>query len=132
VLRLDTIPGTVPNPARFPTGCKFHTRCHRTRALAERASAEQTVEITSAGERFRVLKRCNVEEPDLREVQPQHWAACHQIEGYDASPVTEPTLTHHRAIVPRVTDSVAIVSGNGQPLAATGTPHVQKQQEVVS
>src|SRR5256885_4144727 len=22
--RLDTIPGTVPNPARFPTGCKFH------------------------------------------------------------------------------------------------------------
>src|SRR5215212_7822854 len=27
--RLDTIPGTVPNPARFPTGCKFHTRCPR-------------------------------------------------------------------------------------------------------
>src|SRR5437016_4772422 len=23
VQRLDTIPGTVPNPARFPTGCKF-------------------------------------------------------------------------------------------------------------
>src|SRR5215217_1478747 len=32
--RLDTIPGTVPNPARFPSGCKFHTRCHRTRMLA--------------------------------------------------------------------------------------------------
>src|SRR5947207_896313 len=28
--RLDTIPGTVPNPARFPSGCKFHPRCHRT------------------------------------------------------------------------------------------------------
>ena len=32
--RLDTIPGTVPNPARFPTGCKFHPRCPRTRASA--------------------------------------------------------------------------------------------------
>ena len=31
--RLDTIPGNVPNPARFPSGCKFHTRCPRTRAL---------------------------------------------------------------------------------------------------
>src|SRR6266487_2226675 len=32
--RLDTIPGTVPNPARFPTGCKFHPRCTRTRQAA--------------------------------------------------------------------------------------------------
>src|SRR5688500_7746257 len=32
--RLATIPGTVPNPQRFPTGCKFHPRCHRTRELA--------------------------------------------------------------------------------------------------
>ena len=32
--RLETISGNVPNPAKFPTGCKFHTRCHRTRALA--------------------------------------------------------------------------------------------------
>jgi peptide/nickel transport system ATP-binding protein len=29
--RLDTIPGTVPNPAKFPPGCKFHPRCHRPR-----------------------------------------------------------------------------------------------------
>src|SRR4051794_11781925 len=34
VERLETIPGAVPNPARFPTGCKFHTRCPRTRAAA--------------------------------------------------------------------------------------------------
>jgi oligopeptide/dipeptide ABC transporter ATP-binding protein len=25
--RLRVIPGTVPNPARFPTGCRFHPRC---------------------------------------------------------------------------------------------------------
>jgi oligopeptide/dipeptide ABC transporter ATP-binding protein len=126
--RLDTIPGTVPNPARFPSGCKFHTRCHRTRALAERADPSQTVEITSAGERFRVLRRCNVEEPDLREVQPKHWAACHQIEGYDSAPVTEPTLTHHRTVVPHVTDLSTMTGGNGQPIGAG----IRKPQEVVS
>jgi len=127
--RLDTIPGTVPNPARFPTGCKFHTRCHRTRALAERADPSQTVEVTSAGERFKVLKRCNVEEPDLREVQPKHWAACHQIDGYDAAPVTEPTLAHHRTIVPRVvTGAAGIIGGNGQPLSGAAMP----KQEVAS
>src|SRR5207237_2319527 len=32
--RLATIPGTVPNPARFPSGCKFHPRCPRSRMLA--------------------------------------------------------------------------------------------------
>jgi oligopeptide/dipeptide ABC transporter ATP-binding protein len=25
--RLRVIPGTVPNPARFPEGCRFHPRC---------------------------------------------------------------------------------------------------------
>ncbi|MBI5169331.1 MAG: ABC transporter ATP-binding protein [Candidatus Eisenbacteria bacterium] len=25
--RLRVIPGTVPNPARFPSGCRFHPRC---------------------------------------------------------------------------------------------------------
>src|SRR5262245_52599346 len=55
VTRLDTIPGTVPNPARFPSGCKFHTRCHRTRKLAQTTDDSQTVEVTSAGEKFRVL-----------------------------------------------------------------------------
>src|SRR6476660_4978394 len=47
VERLETIPGTVPNPARFPTGCKFHPRCPRTRKLAETAPPEQTVFIRS-------------------------------------------------------------------------------------
>src|SRR3954454_408086 len=32
--RLVSIPGAVPNPARFPTVCKFHTRCPRTRVAA--------------------------------------------------------------------------------------------------
>src|SRR3954453_22681491 len=81
--RLDTIPGTVPNPARFPSGCKFHPRCHRTRELAKTAPAEDTVEIPAAGGRFAVLRRCQQDEPLTREVRPQRWAACHQVPGYD-------------------------------------------------
>jgi len=54
---LKVIPGHVPNPLHFPSGCKFHPRC----PLAE--------------------ERCRMEEPLLREVQPGHWAACHLIEG---------------------------------------------------
>jgi oligopeptide/dipeptide ABC transporter ATP-binding protein len=109
--RLQTIPGTVPNPARFPTGCKFHTRCHRTRQLAQAhgppsvgfgSSIDPTVEITSAGERFRVLSRCAMEEPDPREISRNHWAACHQIVEYDRSPLTDPMLQHHRTVVPKV------------------------------
>src|SRR5215207_7932248 len=42
--RLETIPGTVPNPARFPTGCKFHPRCPRTRAAAEAAGPQDVIE----------------------------------------------------------------------------------------
>src|SRR5213076_3411433 len=49
VQRLATIPGTVPNPARFPTGCKFHPRCHRSQQLAANAP-EQTMEISTAGQ----------------------------------------------------------------------------------
>src|SRR6185436_17639561 len=41
--RLETIPGTVPNPSRFPPGCKFHPRCPRTRQLAETAQPHETV-----------------------------------------------------------------------------------------
>src|SRR4051794_1047490 len=62
--RLDTIPGTVPNPARFPTGCKFHPRCPRTRAAAESAGPQEVIEIASAGERFKVLRKCATDEPE--------------------------------------------------------------------
>ena len=47
---LEGDPPSVINP---PSGCRFHTRCHK---------------------RF---ERCDKELPTLREVAPQHWAACH-------------------------------------------------------
>jgi len=55
--RLKVIPGSVPNPLRFPTGCKFHPRCE----LAE-----------SSGK----MAQCQAKEPALREVTPGHWVAC--------------------------------------------------------
>jgi oligopeptide transport system ATP-binding protein len=47
---LEGDPPSVINP---PSGCRFHTRCHK---------------------RF---ERCDKEVPALREVSPQHWVACH-------------------------------------------------------
>jgi oligopeptide/dipeptide ABC transporter ATP-binding protein len=106
VERLDTISGTVPNPARFPSGCKFHPRCHRTRELATKAHGSavgpETVKITASGETFDILKRCQCEEPETREIAQQHWAACHQILEYDSSRVTLPQLSYKRPALQEV------------------------------
>jgi peptide/nickel transport system ATP-binding protein len=48
--------GEVPDPADPPSGCPFHTRCPHARA------------------------RCTTDEPELREVEPGRWAACHLAE----------------------------------------------------
>jgi peptide/nickel transport system ATP-binding protein/oligopeptide transport system ATP-binding protein len=45
--------GDVPSPINPPAGCHFHTRCPY------------------------VMRRCRNDEPVLREVLPNHWAACH-------------------------------------------------------
>ena len=99
-MRLETIAGTVPNPARFPSGCKFHPRCPRTRQLAETAQPHETVFIRSGDENVRVLRRCQQEEPTLREVLPSHGAACHQLPQYDQSPPMIPRSNHRREVVP--------------------------------
>ncbi len=51
--KLNTIPGMVPSPLRFPGGCKFHPRC----------PYKQDV--------------CATDEPELREIRPGHLARCH-------------------------------------------------------
>jgi oligopeptide/dipeptide ABC transporter ATP-binding protein len=59
--RLATIPGVVPDPAHFPSGCKFHPRC-------------------PLGHDDR---RCQTVEPPLLEVKPGHWVACWKTVGYE-------------------------------------------------
>jgi len=70
--------GEVPSPANPPSGCPFHPRCPLTRLKAAEADAKETVEITSAGERFHVLRRCHDEPQALAQKQgePGHVAAC--------------------------------------------------------
>lgn len=46
------LPGDVPSPINPPPGCRFHTRC----LYAE--------------------KICREQEPELREIRKDHWAAC--------------------------------------------------------
>jgi oligopeptide/dipeptide ABC transporter ATP-binding protein len=77
VTRLETIEGTVPNPAAFPSGCKFHPRCPRMQADP----------------------KCRDVDPALKEVASRHWAACHHVDGFDRAPVTEPQLAVKRADV---------------------------------
>jgi len=51
--------GDLPSPANPPSGCNFHTRCPIAR-----------------------LDHCSTEEPELRELRPEHWVACHYSEDF--------------------------------------------------
>ncbi|MDX1436961.1 MAG: ABC transporter ATP-binding protein, partial [Anaerolineales bacterium] len=48
--------GDLPSPAAPPSGCRFHTRCP----------------IVEMG-------LCDVDEPELRQVEPGRWVACHLV-----------------------------------------------------
>ena len=50
------LPGEVANPANPPTGCYFHPRCRYAKHI------------------------CSQEEPQLRELTPDHWVSCHFAE----------------------------------------------------
>lgn len=47
--------GDVPNPANPPKGCKFHTRCPLATDI------------------------CRTEVPEFREIEPEHYVACHLV-----------------------------------------------------
>ncbi|MBN1457556.1 MAG: ABC transporter ATP-binding protein [Sedimentisphaerales bacterium] len=58
--RLEVISGSVPDPLKFPTGCKFHPRC--------------PLGVNDP--------RCKTVEPELREVTPSRCSACWFTPGY--------------------------------------------------
>jgi oligopeptide/dipeptide ABC transporter ATP-binding protein len=76
--RRIVLKGEVPSPANPPSGCPFHPRCPLTREMAAQANAADTIEIESAGERFRVLRKCAAEMPPLEQKQGEagHVGAC--------------------------------------------------------
>jgi oligopeptide/dipeptide ABC transporter ATP-binding protein len=82
--RLETIAGSVPSPARFPSGCKFHPRCPRMQGDPV----------------------CATVEPLAKEVQPKHWAACHHVPEYPTAPLTLPRLPGKRTVVTQAVQEV--------------------------
>ncbi|CAN5687176.1 dipeptide ABC transporter ATP-binding protein [soil metagenome] len=74
--------GEVPSPSNPPTGCPFHPRCQLARQLAAQAPQNETVQVTSGDETFRVMRRCAGEIPPLepKKGEPGHVAACHFAE----------------------------------------------------
>ena len=56
--QMERIPleGEIPNPANPPTGCYFHTRCRY------------------------CTQRCKETAPEYRELEPDHFVACHRAE----------------------------------------------------
>ncbi len=50
--------GEIPNPINPPSGCRFHPRCPIAR------------------------DNCSVDEPELRELLPQHFVSCHYAEDF--------------------------------------------------
>ena len=49
----DLIQGDLPSPINLPSGCRFHPRCPM------------------------ATEKCRCESPELKEVKPGHWVACH-------------------------------------------------------
>jgi hypothetical protein len=59
-------------------GCPFHPRCPLTRQTAAEAADDETVNILSAGQAVRVLRKCVAEQPQLVQIKGAagHEAAC--------------------------------------------------------
>jgi len=70
--------GEVPSPSNPPQGCPFHPRCPLTRQLAREAGESETINIRSAGETVRVMRKCVQQHPSLEQKRGEagHIAAC--------------------------------------------------------
>ena len=73
-----SLPGEVPSPIYPPSGCPFHPRCPLTRAEAADLPDEQTVQISEAEGKVRVVSKCTEQVPQLVPVASgsSHLHAC--------------------------------------------------------
>ena len=72
-IRLD---GEIPNPLAAPSGCRFHTRCPFGR------------------------ERCSAEVPQWRQIEPEHFVACHFAEEFDFARESIPQFQRKAANAP--------------------------------
>jgi oligopeptide/dipeptide ABC transporter ATP-binding protein len=57
--RLDTIPGSVPNLSRLPSGCRFHTRCPIARPICAVDPSPPFVEVTGPADELPHRSACH-------------------------------------------------------------------------
>lgn len=74
--RLSIIPGTIPNPARMPSGCRFHPRC----SFAD--------------------ERCTLEEPPLVSPKPGQWVSCWLVSDGERSSAPPEDFMHEQETCP--------------------------------
>ena len=67
VQRGESISGETPSPVDAPSGCRFHPRCRYARDI------------------------CSTSEPELRQLEGGHWAACHFSEEIFSNRINAPT-----------------------------------------
>jgi peptide/nickel transport system ATP-binding protein len=63
--RLEAIPGIVPSPLNWPSGCRFRDRC---------AQADDA---------------CGSAQPELLEIEPGHWVSCLKVPAEKAPAMAE-------------------------------------------
>jgi oligopeptide/dipeptide ABC transporter ATP-binding protein len=91
--RLRTIPGTVPPPTRWPSGCRFHDRCPY------------------------AWERCTTEHPPLYQIGAAHSSRCHLAEEPDRR-----AHPHEPFVMQGIAESGAPRVGRGSREAASRRP----------